>query len=208
MLKGQEMERKRIAQDLHDRLGSMLSMVKIHFNSVEENISAIQEQNNIQYEKAHSLLDEACEEVRKIAHDMVSGVLHKFGLLPALHSLQTSINETGQLKLSVLDFGFHQDRLEYEIEINVYRIIQELLGNVLKHAQASEMTIQLIKKENNLHVQVEDDGIGFNAENISSFGGMGLKNIGARVNSLNGELNIDSGKGSGTIVIIDIPLNL
>ncbi|MEO1052674.1 MAG: sensor histidine kinase [Bacteroidota bacterium] len=206
MMEGQEQERKRIAQDLHDRLGSMLSMVKIHFKTVEENIESIQEENRKQYEKADSLLDEACEEVRKIAHDMVSGVLKKFGLVPAIRSLSKSVNETGQLKIEVLDFGIENDeRLDYEIEINVYRIIQELLSNTLKHAEASEMTIQIIKKEGNLNLLVEDNGKGFDSDNVQDTG-IGLKNMQARVDKLNGELNIDSGKGSGTTVSMDIPI--
>ncbi|MEM8565574.1 MAG: tetratricopeptide repeat protein [Bacteroidota bacterium] len=204
MMEGQEGERKRIAQDLHDRLGSMLSMVKIHFKSVEDNLEELKTQNMNQYEKANTLLDEACEEVRKIAHDMVSGVLTKFGLVAALQSLQESVNDTGQLTMQVLDFGMEGDRLDYQLEINVYRIIQELLSNVLKHAGAREMTIQLIRKGNNLHVQVEDDGVGFDVDDRYDLG-MGIKNIAARVDKLNGELQIDSGS-SGTIISIDFPI--
>ena len=205
MLEGQDKERKRIARELHDRLGSTLSMVKIHFKSVEENITLIQEQNKNQYDKANDLLDEACEEVRRIAHDMASGVLHKFGLIPALQSLEKSITETGQLNMKILGFGFDSARLDYEIEINTYRIVQELLSNVLKHAEASEMTVQVIKKDNNLNILVEDDGKGFDP-NKTRYEGIGLKNVQARIDKLDGELSIDSGKGSGTTVNIDIPI--
>lgn len=207
MLEGQDGERKRIAQDLHDRLGSMLSMVKLHFKSVEENIQAIRETNLVMYSKANNLLDEACEEVRKIANDLNSGVLNKFGLIPALKSLQESIKGTGQLNIEVLDFGFDDNRLEYAIEINLYRIIQELISNILKHSKASEVTIQLIKKENRLNIVVEDNGLGFDVNQIKNKKGMGLKNIESRVDSLKGEFNIDSGKGAGTTITIEIPLN-
>jgi two-component system, NarL family, sensor kinase len=207
MLEGQEGERKRIAQDLHDRLGSMLSMVKLHFKSVEENIQVIREDNLVMYSKANNLLDEACEEVRKIANDLNSGVLNKFGLIPALNNLKESIEATGQLKIVVLDFGFDGNRLEYSVEINIYRIIQELVCNVLKHSKATEVSLQLLKKEKRLNIVVEDNGIGFNINQIKNKKGMGLKNIESRVNSLNGELNIDSGKGAGTTITIDIPLN-
>lgn len=207
MMEGQEGERKRIAQDLHDRLGSMLSMVKLHFKSVEENIQSIKENNLVMYSKANNLLDEACEEVRKIANDLTSGVLNKFGLIPALNSLKESIEGTGQLKIEVLVFGFDENRLEYNIEINLYRIIQELISNILKHAKASEVSIQLLKKEKRLNIVVEDNGIGFDVNQTKNKKGMGLKNIESRVDSLNGEFNIDSGKGSGTTITIDIPLN-
>nr|WP_319570078.1 sensor histidine kinase [uncultured Draconibacterium sp.] len=206
MLEGQEGERKRIAQDLHDRLGSMLSMVKLHFKSVEENIQAIRENNLAVYSKANNLLDEACEEVRKIANDLVSGVLNKFGLIPALNNLKESIEATGQLKIEVLSFGFDENRLEYYIEINLYRIIQELISNILKHSKANEVNIQLLKKEKRLNIIVEDNGMGFDTNLVKNQKGMGLKNIEARVDSLNGELNIDSGKGAGTTITIDIPL--
>ncbi len=204
-LEVQDKERKRIAQDLHDRLGSVLSMAKIHFKSIEENISLTHEQHVNQYQMGNNLLDEACEEVRQIAHDMVSGVLYKFGLMSALQSLEKSINKSGKLHITVLGFGMEETRLADEIEISIYRIVQELLSNVLKHAKASELTIQVIKKDKNLNVQVEDNGIGFNQDNTFS-GGIGLKNVQARIENLDGELNIDSGKGSGTTINIDIPL--
>ncbi|MFA0960248.1 tetratricopeptide repeat protein [Roseivirga sp. BDSF3-8] len=206
ILRGQETERKRIAQDLHDRLGSMLAMVKIHFKTVEDNLETIKEENKRQYQKANSLLDEACEEVRKISHDMASGVLQKFGLTTALNNLKGSVNETGQLKINLLTFGMEDERLDYRKEINIYRIIQELLSNTLKHAHAKEMTIQLIRKDQNLNILVEDDGTGFNPGKMKPEG-MGLKNIQTRVESLNGTLEIDSGKGSGTTTTIDIPLD-
>jgi two-component system, NarL family, sensor kinase len=208
MLDGQECERKRIAQDLHDRLGSMLSMVKLHFKSVEENIQVIREDNLVMYSKANNLLDEACEEVRKIANDLNSGVLNKFGLIPALKILHESIAATGQINIEVLDFGFDENRLEYNIEINIYRIIQELICNILKHSKASEVSIQLLKKEKRLNIVVEDNGLGFDINQVKNKKGMGLKNIESRVNSLNGEFNIDSGKGAGTTITIEIPLNI
>jgi signal transduction histidine kinase len=207
MLEGQEGERKRIAQDLHDRLGSMLSMVKLHFKSIEDNLQAIRESSLLMYSKANNLLDEACEEVRQIANDLNSGVLNNFGLLAALNSLKDSIEATGQLKIEVFNFGFENKRIEYHMEINIYRIIQELLSNILKHSKASEVSIQLLKKETRLNIVVEDNGVGFDLIQVKKQKGMGLRNIESRVNSLNGELNIDSGKGGGTTVTIEMPLN-
>lgn len=205
MIEGQEIERKRIARDLHDRLGSMLSVVKIHFKSVEDNLELLQIKNRKQYEKANQLLDDACDEVRKVAHDMVSGVLMKFGLISALKNLSSSVESTGQLKMTLIDFGF-DERLDYDYEINIYRIIQELLSNVLKHAQAKEMTIQLLKKEDSINITVEDDGIGFDQETALSKQGLGIKNIESRINKLGGDFTIDSGKGAGTTFTIDLKL--
>lgn len=206
MINGQEDERKRIAQDLHDRLGGLLSMVKLHFKGVEENLEKFKEQNKSQYELANKLLDEACEEVRKVAHDMASGILNRFGLIKALTSLSSSVNGAGQLKLEIINFGFGTERLDYKVEINIYRIIQELLSNTLKHSGASEMTIQLVKSEKSLNIVVEDNGSGFIVDSVQATQGMGLRNINNRVIQLNGAMNIDSGKGGGTTITIDIPI--
>lgn len=201
-LEGRDEERKRIAKELHDRLGGMLSMVKLHFKTVEDQIEVLKDQNKVQYEKANLLLDEACEEVRKISHDMISGVLYKFGLVQALENLAESINQTGQLKVQFIPSGVKTSFGE-EREMHLYRIVQELLTNVLKHAKASEVTIQLIETDLNLRLQVDDNGIGFNVLDIPS--GIGLKNVEARVDSLQGEIAIDSNP-SGTLATVDIPL--
>ncbi len=206
MVEGQENERLRIARDLHDRLGGTLSIVKMHFKSVEESIEALKETSVKQYKEANDLLDEACEEVRKIAHDMSSGVLMKFGLVAALKDLKATVEATGQLNMNFLEIGL-QERLDYEYEINIYRIIQELITNTLKHAKASEMTIQLYRKDDRLSIVVEDDGIGFNQKEKQKEGGMGIANIDSRVQRFEGEMNIDSGKGAGTTITIDLPIN-
>lgn len=206
MIDGQEKERKRIAQDLHDRLGSMLSVVKIHYKSVEENLEKMKADSKIQYEKANELLDEACVAVREISHNMVSGVLTKFGLIPALHELKQNLESTGELEIELIDYGF-DDRMDNDMEINIYRIIQELIGNILKHANAKEISIQLLKKENRINITVIDDGVGFDTDKMIHFSGMGIKGIQSRVENLQGEVVFDSGKGNGTTVTIDIPMN-
>lgn len=205
MLEVQEQERTRIAADLHDRLGSMLSTVKLYFNSVEEQIDQMKAQNKEQYSKATSLLDEACDEVRKISHNLVSGELIKFGIVSALNQLKETINETGKLQINVLSFGM-EHRLDSSIEISLYRVIQEMMNNILKHSKASEVTIQLNKDENNLNIVVEDNGIGFDHEAALQKNGMGLKSIETRIKQLKGSVSYDTGKGRGTTTIIDIPV--
>ena len=204
-LEVQENERRRIASDLHDRLGSMLSTVKIYFSSVEEQIDNQKEQNKEQYNKANSLLDEACEEVRKISHNLISGELVKFGLVSALNQMVKTIEDAGSLKIKMLALGM-QNRLDSSVEIMLHRIIQELMNNILKHSKASEVLVQLNRTENNLNIVIEDNGVGFNIESAKTKDGMGLKNIETRVKKLNGKVFIDSGKGRGTTTIIDIPV--
>lgn len=203
MMDGQEKERKRIATDLHDRLGSMLSVVKIHFKSVEENLDFLKIQNQNQYKKANKLLDEACEEVRKISQDIASGVLTKFGLTTALEDLRDTLEDSNQIEVEFVSHGL-KNRLHLDLEIAIYRIIQELISNILKYANASEISIQLLKSKNGLNIMVEDNGIGFEINNITP--GMGLKNIESRVDAFDGSLQIDSKLGAGTTITIDIPL--
>ncbi len=205
MLFAQERERKRIAQDLHDRLGSMLSMVKVHFKSVEDNIENLVKDNVKQYETANNLLDEACEEVRKIAHNMSSGVLAKFGLVPALKELINSLSESSKIDIEFIDYGL-DNRLGNDIEINIYRIIQELFSNVLKHSKATDVSLQILKKKNRLSVIFEDNGIGFNPNELVDTDGIGLMNIKSRITKFEGQIEIDSGKGNGATITILIPL--
>ncbi len=206
MLEGQEKERNRIAQDLHDRLGGMLSVVKLNFQSLEEQISTIKAQNFQQYEKTNQLLDEACQEVRKVAHDVISGVLRNFGLIPALEDLKTAIESTKALDIRLIDVGFENRRLDAALEITVYRILQELISNILKHAQAKNIDIQLFWKQDVLNLTVEDDGRGFDLDTLANGQGMGLKNIESRLRNLDGNLQIDSQPGHGASIIINIPL--
>jgi signal transduction histidine kinase len=205
MMEGQDKERKRIAQDLHDRLGSMLSTVKHHFSAMETKITELRDQNMVQYNTAITLLDDAVREVRHISHDMLSGTLVKFGLAAALQDLKNSIEVPGKLTVELNLFGLDH-RLDNEVEIAVYRIIQELVGNSLKHANASEMNIQLTLSDDNLNVMVEDNGRGFDAKNITS-DGIGLKNIYDRIKRLNGTYHLDTAIGRGTTFVIDIPVD-
>lgn len=205
MMEGQDIERKRIAQDLHDRLGSMLSTVKHHFSAMESKITELRDQNMEQYKTAINLLDDAVREVRHISHDMLSGTLVKFGLAAALEDLKNSIEVPGKLTVELNLFGLDQ-RLENEVEIALYRIIQELVGNSLKHAKASEMSIQLTLSDDNLNVMVEDNGRGFDAHNITS-DGIGLQNIYERIERQNGTYHLDASIGRGTTFVFDIPVS-
>lgn len=204
VLEGQETERKRVAIDLHDRLGGILSMVKLHFSAVEEKIDE-ESPNKKKFLTASELLDLAAGEVRNISHNLMSGVLAKFGLLPALEDLRTRISDTGKLKVNLYTNNF-KGALEGEQELQLYRIVQELMSNILKHSEAKETNIQLTESEGNVNLIVEDDGVGFNPETLGKKSGIGLSNLKARVAKLDGTFHIDSGKGAGTTISIDIPV--
>ncbi len=204
-IEGQDTERKRIAQDLHDRLGSMLSTIKLYFDETDSKIEALKESNVQSTQKVAELIDEACTEVRRIAHNMQSGILTRFGLVAELKSLTRTLNDSKKIKVELNTFGF-QERLNNSIEISIYRIIQELISNVLKHANATNLSIQINRFDDILNILIEDDGQGFNPESIDPDQGMGLKNVRTRVAGLNGTFSIDSGKGNGTTTSIDIPM--
>jgi signal transduction histidine kinase len=206
MMEGQEKERKRIAEDLHDRLGSMLATVKLHFSDVAFSSDCFQSTKcKGQFEKANHLLDEACKEVRRVSHDLASGVLMKFGLVPALNELKQTIESGSKLKVNISSHNL-DDRLDNLVEVNVYRVVQELMHNIMKHANASEVNIQLNKLDNVLTVMVEDDGVGFDRNDPEFKPGLGLQSIESRVRKVDGTLTVDSTKGNGTTAIIEIPV--
>lgn len=200
---GQESERKRIAVDLHDRLGSLLSLIKLQFSSQEE----LTDEQHKEYQRARSLVDQAVKEVGQIVWEMESGDLQELGLLPALKNLFQVYRELG-LKIDLYHFDLYQ-RLGFEVEKNLFRIMQEVMNNIVKHAQASQVTTQLLVSEGNLNVVIEDDGVGFELGSTRSngrFSGNGLKNIQLRVEALNGTMQLDSTPGCGTTIVIDVPV--
>ena len=194
-----------MAIDLHDRLGGILSMVKLHFSVVTESLSK-DDQAHAKFMKASDLLDQATGEVRSISHNLLSGVLMKFGLVPALEDLKDKISQTGKLKVTLYSNELN-NVLSAEQELQLYRIVQELISNILKHSQAKEANIQLTKGDESVNLIVEDDGIGFDLKAVNKKTGIGLSNLKARVAKLNGNFHIDSGRGAGTTISIDIPIH-
>lgn len=206
MLKGQSVERQRIARDLHDQLGGIMATVKLHFNSLEDSVQGLPENNRKSFEKANQILDVACNEVRIIAHDMASGMLAQFGLQGALQELVRAVEKKAGLDVQLL-VNQWDEQLDDSLELDLYRTIQELISNVLRHAQATELTIQLTRNEEGLTVVVEDNGLGFEQDGGSRSDGLGLRNIEGRMYKYGGNFNIDSTPNRGTTAIIDIPLS-
>lgn len=204
-LESEEATRTRIGKELHDGLGSMLSTVKLYYSSVEEKIGNLQEESKERYQKANLLLDQACEQVRSISHEMMSAFLLKFGLKAQLESFAETIRDSGQLEVELATHGL-KDRLDSKLEFNIYRIVQELVNNVIKHAGASKISIQVNRFESMVNIMVEDNGKGFDPEEATNKEGVGLKNIRSRVHDLDGTTDFESAKGKGTSVSIDIPL--
>lgn len=205
MLKGQDAERKRIAQELHDRLGSILSTVKLHFSAVEEQMNALKQQQHQSYGEATLLLDEAVDEVRRISHDLYEGSLAKFGFKTALLQLIAAIEKANTVKILFIDNGVDEGIYKNHAQ-ELYRITQELLSNTLKYSSATEITLQLSLKENTFDFMYEDNGKGFDKKYAENGSGIGYKNIAARVAKLNGNWHLDTHPGHGMTLLIEIPV--
>jgi len=201
MLKGQEDERSRLAKDLHDGLGGLLSGVKFSLSNMKENL-VITPENMTVFERSLDMIDTSIMELRRVAHNMMPEMLMKFGLDEALKEYCNTINTTKLVIIRYQAMGMDK-RLDKSEEIIIYRIVQELLNNILKHASASEAFVQLIRENNRLNIVVEDNGKGFDTANLEKGKGAGWVNIRSRVDYLKGQLDIHSEPGKGTLVNIE-----
>jgi signal transduction histidine kinase len=200
VIEGQEIERERIAKDLHDSLGGLLSTIKLQFDQVSSKKADLLDMK--EYGKAHQLLDIAVEEVRTISRNLQPGSLQNLGLVPAIRDLINRFEGEGYPDI---DFQYYEmpEKIDKMISLSVYRIIQELLNNSLKHAQAREILIQINTEDDELVIQYEDDGIGFDQYNLRRKG-MGLENIKSRVNYMHGTITMESENAQGMSVLIRI----
>lgn len=197
VMETQEQERKRIAEDLHDSLGHLLSTAKL-------NLQAFPESQKHLMENPLLLLNQASHEIRNITFNLMPRTLEEEGLVPALNELAKKTTSSG-IRMSLHVHGMENVALEMQVQFNIYRIIQEAVNNILKHAQAKEIGIQLVRADGQLTVMVEDDGKGFDPASLKK-NGRGLRNITTRSEWLNGKTGIDSTPGRGTTIAIEIPL--
>ena len=205
IMEGQERERKRLAEELHDGLAPLLSTVKINLSALEPDIEKINTQKRKNFHNAKSLLDHSLNEIRTMSKDISPQVLETYGLVVAIRDLCEKINQAQEVELSFYTVGV-TDRMPNSIEIGLYRAAQELINNALKYANAKKITLQLIRHEESVVLTIEDDGTGFDLS-LATKGGLGLKNIESRAELLNGIFIIDSSVGRGTSASIEIPLN-
>lgn len=202
MLKGQEEERSRIAKDLHDGLGGMLSGTKLSFIHMKENL-VLTPENAALFDKSLSMLDRTIADLRKVAHNLMPEALVKFGLADALKDFCDSIQTSTGIKVVYQQQGEHR-KLPNTPEVFTYRIIQELVNNAIKHANANQIIVQLNINTHKLSITVEDDGNGFDINKIANSKGAGMDNIKYRVQYFNGTLDIVTTPGNGTSVNIEL----
>lgn len=205
VLKGESQERTRLAKDLHDGLGGMLSGIKYSLNTMKGNLIMTPE-NAQAFERSIDMLDSSIQEMRRVAHNMMPEALVKFGLDTALKDFCLHISQSGALGVSYQSIGFNSIQLEQTIAVTIYRIVQELINNTIKHAAAKNAIVQLSVTGQTLSITVEDDGKGFDTSTLHQSAGIGWSNIKNRINFLNGKLDIQSVHGKGTSVLIELPL--
>jgi len=204
MVSGQEKERVRLAGELHDNLGSTLVTVCMQIENLERNLDKVEDPKRI-LQKTNALVNEAYKKVRTISHERNSGVMAKDGLLPAIQKLARTISSNNNLQIEVQDFGL-ENRIANKLEITIFRIVQELVTNIVKHAHATEASISLTQHDNELNIMVEDNGKGFKVGKLNEKDGMGLGSIERRIEHLEGAMEVDSTPRRGTLINIDIPL--
>ncbi|MBX2930581.1 MAG: sensor histidine kinase [Chitinophagaceae bacterium] len=202
ILEAEEKERKRIASDLHDGIGQMMSAVKMNLSSISSKVGLQNEQDKNLFDKTMALVDESCKEVRIVSHNLMPNALLKSGLSSAVKTFLDKIDHK-QLNVHLYTEGL-EERLNDNTEIILYRAIQEIVNNVIKHAQANQLDISLIKDADGISCTIEDNGIGFFLQEQQTIG-IGLKNIKSRIDYLNGTVEWDSQVGKGTLVAIHIP---
>ena len=203
MVTGEEQERIRIARDLHDSLGAVIATAKMRISTLSEEIPEIR--NIESYQKTGALIDDAYQNIREVTHNMMPGAISKYGLEGAIANLCEAMEQGQAIEIDFIPYGLDEIAADI-VETNVYRIVQELLRNVIKHAEAKEIIVQLTVEDGQLHIIVEDDGKGFNPKSSKTMQGIGLDSIRSRVSHLNGTFEIDSRIGEGSTFTIQLPV--
>lgn len=205
VLKGEEQERTRMSRDLHDGLGGLLSGIKFSFQHIKQTVQMTPE-NTKAFDRSLDMLDSSIHELRRVAHNMMPEALMKFGLDPALKDFCNDINQTGILNVTYQSIGLEKTKIDQTVAITIYRIVQELINNTLKHASAKQAIVQVTKSDHLLTVTVEDDGKGFDTTAISNTSGTGWINIKHRVDFLKGNIDLHAEPGKGTSVLIELTI--
>lgn len=204
VMEAEENERQRIAKDLHDGVGQMMSAAKMNLSAFESELQFDNEEQRKSFEKVINLVDESCREVRTVSHIMMPNALLKNNLGDAIREFTGKLNQK-DLKVVVYTEGLDQ-RLDSNIETMLYRVVQECVNNTIKHAGASTLDISLIRDKDWISGTIEDNGKGFDTTDAEKLKGIGIKNISSRIEYLKGTVDFDSAPGRGTVVGVHIPL--
>jgi signal transduction histidine kinase len=199
LLEAEEKERKRLSRDLHDGLGLLLSTAKIKIQTVDYSNLA----RNENLSEALELIDKSCIELRLISQNLTPTLLSEIGIVASLDAIINSINSSKFTNIEFISVGVEKIKWKGEDEVKIYRLILELINNCVKHSNAKMISVQLIYKDKQLQIFVEDNGIGFKNHNNNT--GNGIKNMRAIVELFNGQHKIESRENSGTLILIHLP---
>lgn len=202
VFQAQEEERRRIAKELHDGVGQTISAIKMNYQSLSG--KAAEKELAPEFEKIGKMLENAGTEVRNISHQMIPKELEQFGLIPAVEGMLSLNLENAPVQYQFEHSGF-SERIGSQIELVLFRVLQELVSNVVKHSKANQLTVQLVKLKTHVVMNVSDNGIGFDVERKEK-NGIGLLNIASRIDAIKGNLHYDSVSGKGTTITIRTPL--
>ncbi|GCD77452.1 two-component sensor histidine kinase [Thermaurantimonas aggregans] len=203
LLRGQDMEREHIATELHDRLGSMMGNIKLHLQVLAKKLS-FDEHLKSELQSTAELIKEAADEIRRISHNLSTGIVHRYGLKAAVEEFSNQISKSGMIQIEVEFTPVDFPRLDRDLETQIYRIIQEFTSNTLKHARASVVHLFIAYLNDEIQILFEDNGRGFEVNKKSR--GIGIFNIENRISKINGSMEIDSKPGRGTAISITIPV--
>jgi len=201
-IEGEEKERQRLSRELHDGIGQYLISIKMKLESL---LYLDEGEVKEQISRLRTDFDEILDEIRRISNNLMPSVLEAFGVVFAIRNLCVETSEHTGLKIS-LDFKGDFESLNTTIKIYIFRIAQEALNNIVKHAGATSVEINLVRKKDEVLFKIRDDGKGFNLQEIKAGTGHGMNNMRDRVNLLEGAIEIESHENKGTEIAIDIPV--
>ena len=204
VMEAEENERERIAKDLHDGVGQMMSAAKMNLSAFESEIHLTSDEQKKSLEKIIQLVDESCKEVRTVSHIMMPNALLKNNLSVAINDFVNKLSQKN-LRVQVSTEGL-DERLDSTIETVLYRVIQECVHNAIKHAGATTLDISLIRDRDGISGTIEDNGKGFDIADKDKYEGIGLKNIITRIGYLKGTVDFDSAPGRGTLIALHVPV--
>lgn len=204
VIEGEERERHRIANELHDGLGQYLSAANMHLSTVYSDSDALGEAEERSFETGLQMLQHAISETRTISHNLLPKSIQDYGLKLAVQSLINDLKTTQDLSFHLFQ-KYSDEEIPGNVQINIYRILQEAINNAIKHSEASNINVQIIISDGEVYCTIEDNGKGFEVKKIEGEG-LGIQSMKTRVAAMSGNLDIDSKHNMGTLVTVIVPL--
>jgi len=204
IIEGEERERQRIAKELHDGLGQYLSASNMNLKSVYEDLRDIPGKLDNSFKTGLELLNHAISETRNISQNLLPKAIQDYGLELAVESLVNNLKNNNNIKFTLYK-NIAEANIPNNIQINLYRILQEALNNAIRHGEPDKIDVQLVYSDNELLLVIEDNGMGFNVQKVSG-GGLGLRSMKTRAGAMSAELDIVSSKDKGTIISVIVPI--